>query len=432
MNVEVIKTYILTILVIISLLLTFAIWNYQPNYDFLYNDQTEYVNEVNLGGEEKTKRDIIVPDSIVFHDYNNYYGFKNPYAQQEFYERMTEWTLHDPYTETIESIPNYDYQIDIHFPQKLPIEIVKNLYDVNEEDELPTWSFQQLYISVDPEDESMKAHFLSINNEEQLTFTINSASDYKEVWPFFGTNDQLEPYVIFEDGKRPIYLPANKPEIRGQTFATDQISPTLLVNALFPNKDDVTPNFGEQYYTDGQRGMRRLEDGNLAEFINPIHLKVHHTNSLELLNLSLKSINEHKGWTDDYRLVNINEADDTIRYRMYYNDLPVFNNHELSVIEQSWRDQDLHLYQRPLFKLDSLFPTDITELASGEDLIYYLNNNEIYSPENIENIQLGYYLRSSESSDESISFKPSWFIKYNDRWLEVSHDDVYDLEEGGG
>src|SRR5699024_8084635 len=49
----------------------------------------------------------------------------------------------------------------------------------------------------------------------------------------------------------------------------------------------------------------------------------------------------------------INEIDDSIKYRMHYNDFPVFSSQDLSVIEQSWRDQDLHLYRRPLFSLDN-------------------------------------------------------------------------------
>lgn len=431
MNVEVVKTYILTILVIISILLTFAIWSYQPNYDFLYNNQTEYVSEVSLGGDDKTKREVIVPNSIIFHNNNNYFGFKNPRDQHLFYESMDGWGLDNPQLETVTGAPSYDYQIEFSFTQELPTEVIRSLFEMDEKEVLPHWSFQRLFISLDIHDETMEAHFLSEDNEKRLNFTINGTNDYKDVWALFEKNEQLAPYVVFEEGKRPLYLPADKQEIRSQTFAAEKISPASLVNALFANKDDVTPNFGEQYYTDGQRGMRLLEEGNLAEFINPIHLKAHHTDPLELLELSLQSVNEHKGWTDDYRLVNINEVDDTIKYRMHYNDLPVYNNKDLSVIEQSWRDQDLHLYQRPLFNLDNLFSADMIELAAGEDIIYFLKSNETYKTENIENIQVGYYLSHSEKSEKSISFKPAWFINYNGRWQEIDNADVYEFEEGG-
>src|SRR5690625_6624366 len=104
MKLEVIKTYILTILVLVSVLLTFAIWNYQPNYEFLYNNETEYVNEVDLGGaDDKVKRDVIVPTSIIFHHDSNDFGFTNPRDQHLFYEDMAEWVFENPEIEIAES-----------------------------------------------------------------------------------------------------------------------------------------------------------------------------------------------------------------------------------------------------------------------------------------------------------------------------------------
>ena len=76
MKLETFKTIILTILVGISLLLTFSLWNYQPNYDPLYPTSSNYVNEVDAGGIEETKRSIIEPINIVFHYDGETYGFE--------------------------------------------------------------------------------------------------------------------------------------------------------------------------------------------------------------------------------------------------------------------------------------------------------------------------------------------------------------------
>src|SRR5690625_762980 len=430
MKLEVIKTYILTILVLVSVLLTFAIWNYQPNYDFLYNNETEYVNEVDLGGaDDKVKRDVIVPTSIIFHNDSNYFGFMNPRDQHLFYEDMAEWEFEDPEIEVAESEPGHMYQVELTFTRHLPAEIIRSLFVIDEDDQLPEWSFQRLFISIDNTEEAMQAHFISEDNDEQLTFSINGSNAFADVWAMFQGDERLERYIAFENSKHPIYLPTEKLDMRSQTFAIKNIDSYLLVNALFSNKDDVEPNFGEQYYTDGQRGMRILEGGDLVEFINPIHLKVHHTDQLELLESSIEHINNHSGWTDDYRFANINEIDDSIKYRMHYNDFPVFSSQDLSVIEQSWRDQDLHLYRRPLFSLDNLFTMDTITLASGEDIIYYLESNGNYSLDKIEKIQVGYSLSYSGNSRENVTFKPAWFMKYNGNWSEIHFDDIY--EKGG-
>src|SRR5699024_6232338 len=125
----------------------------------------------------------------------------------------------------------------------------------------------------------------------------------------------------------------------------------------------------------------------------------------------------------------LKDIDDIIKYRLHYNVFPVFSSQDLSVIEQSWRDQDLHLYRRPLFSLDNLFTMDTITLASGEDIIYYLESNGNYSLDKIEKIQVGYNLSYSGNSRENVTFKPAWFMKYNGNWSEIHFDDIY--EKGG-
>lgn len=431
MKIETIKTYILTILVSISILLTFAIWNYQPNYDFLYNNQTEDVSEVDLGGLEKTKRDVVEPVSILFHNNDFYYGFTDPYDQKLFYQDMEDWILDDLNLETIPNLPTYDYQVEVIFPQPLPAEVIKNLFTFNDEHDFPTWSFERLLINLNNDTSSLEAHFLSTNDTEQLTFSVNDTSAYNNIWSLFQGDERLESYVVFDEGKKPIYLPESRLKIKNQTFKTEEIKPNLLVNELFTDQDDVKSNIGEKYYTDGQRGMRILDDGRRIEFINPIHLPVHDTDLLELLDLSVQSINAHKGWTeDDYRFVGFNEAEDSIRYRMYYNGYPIFNHNDLSIIEQSWKNQQLHLYRRPLFSLNHLFETD-NELASGQDIIFYLKNNERYGVEYIEDIQVGYHFSFSENNTTNVTLRPAWFMSYKGNWIEIIMDELDEYAKGG-
>src|SRR5699024_6444399 len=122
---------------------------------------------------------------------------------------------------------------------------------------------------------TLQAHFISEDLKNKLTFVVSDSSAYHEVWSLFQNKERLESYVLLEGSENPIYLPENPLEMRTQTFAVKKIDSSLLLPALFANKDDVKSNFNfnERYYTDGQRGMRISDEGHLMEFINPIHLK---------------------------------------------------------------------------------------------------------------------------------------------------------------
>src|SRR5699024_11125501 len=82
-----IKSYILAILVLISLLLTFSLWNYKPNYERVFD--TDYVDEVNLGGTKKTKAEVVKPESIIFKRNDNYFSFNQPTEKDDFTKRCS-------------------------------------------------------------------------------------------------------------------------------------------------------------------------------------------------------------------------------------------------------------------------------------------------------------------------------------------------------
>src|SRR5699024_12426676 len=91
MNYETIKSFILFVLVGISFLLSFILWTYQPKYDLLYD--TSYVHDVDGGGSEKTKNELIQPGRIIFHTDEQISVFKKPTERQRFFQELASWVL---------------------------------------------------------------------------------------------------------------------------------------------------------------------------------------------------------------------------------------------------------------------------------------------------------------------------------------------------
>src|SRR5699024_5016890 len=80
-------------------------------------------------------------------------------------------------------------------------------------------------------------------------------------------------YLPLEESPYPIYVPEGEVELLGKSITFNTIDPELLVNVLFTNPSAVSqsysPEAGETYFTDGQRGLRIFEDGSKMEFVDP-------------------------------------------------------------------------------------------------------------------------------------------------------------------
>lgn len=425
MNFETIKTVVLTLLVAFSLVLTFSLWNSQPNLDYISN-HPEYVNEVDIGGREESKKTIIQPDHIVFHLNDKYYGLETPNRKLNLYKQMLDWELDHLQMRDTGGLPMDDEQVEVIFPTTLPAEVIRNLFTVSDRDELPTWSFKNFYITFQQASQWLKITIPSTDGQQKIEYTVKNTSAYNHLQSLLASDEELSEYVLFADGRDSIYLPLETVKMKNHSITVQTIDSYLLVNALFTNPSNVRPNIGEASFSDGQRGMQILNEGRNMEYINPIHSNGEFMNPLLLLEQSLDRVNEHKGWTNDFGLVDIDILNNAIYYRMHYEGYPIFSrmrDNDVSVIEQRFLNQELHLYKRPLFKLDSLLGGETIELTSGRKIIEFLKANDYYDQKRISDIKVGYKLIYLEGTSYSLTLVPAWYMKYRGNWIEIRVDE---------
>src|SRR5699024_10297327 len=110
------------------------------------------------------------------------------------------------------------------------------------------------------------------------------------------------------------------------TATISRIDQIALVNALFSNHSAVRRNVidDETIYTDGQRQMSVIYNRRLMKFVNP-YQSYEPMSPNDLLERSIKDINDHNGWTDTYHLQEIDLVNNQIQYQMYYKGYPVYN-----------------------------------------------------------------------------------------------------------
>lgn len=430
MKYETIKTFILVILVCTSLFLSFVLWSYQPNYDAL--SDPDYVNEVDIGGSEKMKTDLIEPDNIVFHTDEGVHGFERPQDRRLFYNNVTTWILYDQSVKEYDGLPEADQYAEFIFPDKLPIQVIETILTFNEQIELPSWSFDRIYVTTNDDSQSLTFTIPSTDDRVALTAIVEKSERYFTIMDFLTENKSLQEFIAFEEAKTPIYIPKDPNDITEKTLVATMTAPEELINALFPNPSIVTHNLKEAYFTDGQRGMKTDKDKRNMDFINPLAPNFERMDAMELFSHSITHINEHKGWTNDFVFDKMDRSSNSVSYRMYYEGYPIFTGIGNSVIEQSWEENELNEYKRPLIRIGNILSSHNVELPTAEEIITYLSRSSHYDVAHVEDIKVGYMLRHLQDG-RSLILEPKWYILYDGAWKQLNIiDEENNLSSMGG
>jgi regulatory protein YycH of two-component signal transduction system YycFG len=436
MKLEVIKSYTLAILVGISLMLSFSLLSYQPiDKDAKLDDEDELLNEeqINLGGTEESRKSLVQPTQIIFDINDTYYGFTSPVNRQILYEDMTSWVLYNLHISEANGPPNHENQVEVIYPDELPLAIVPSLFTVNDMEQVNNiegdFSFQRLYITFQS-DHSLTLTFLSTDGKTQLIAEVNNAQKYNLLLDYVSTLENLEEYAMLEKEKSSIYLPAGPIKALGYKGLMSKLEPEILKNALFKDPLGVYETKSidnEIWYQDSLRLMQVFDNGLNMSFIHPQETQnLNAVTFLELFDQSIAKINGYKGWVQDYNLESINLMN--IRYQMHFRGYPVFNYEGLATIEQKWVNNELEEHRQPLYRISSPVSDQTYQLDSGEAIISYLKDNPTYELEKVEDIQIGYRLGYQITTDEyaeaiTLSLTPGWFIKIEGDWVQVNLDE---------
>jgi regulatory protein YycH of two-component signal transduction system YycFG len=440
MKFETVKTFILILLIGTSLLLTFGLWTYQPNLSPL-NDE-ELVNEVNIGGMEERRSTMVQPNTIVFHYYNGHFGFDDPSSQHELFREFQSWEMDN--LEIGEADPERtpeDHEVEMLFPEDIPMEMITRIFSIEEDtEEMPSWSFNRMYVTFDQESLSLMVTFLSIDERSKASAVITNSDQYNELFSRTNSREDLTELLVLNEEENPVYFPREIDPLTRHSLSVTHTSADMLVGALFTNPSivnrSVSPNInlGGSYYTDGVRELSVDQGGNTMEFFNPATVDYPRMDMTQLMRISIEHINDHGGWTGEYNLLEMDRAMNQITYQMYYDGYPVFNNFQMTNIVQEWRNQNLYRYDRPLFHLNNSLGTEETEIRSGEGLYDYLLGDESeYNLENITDISLGYDFTYHDSDlNDYVTLEPSWFMEYNNSSQEIQFGKNDDTPIQGG
>jgi regulatory protein YycH of two-component signal transduction system YycFG len=428
MKLESIKSYTLATLVGISFLLTFSLWSYQSNSPYLEEERLVNEEEIDLGGTTETKKTVVQPSSLIFNKYDNYFGFIDPNQREDLYHDIQTWVLYNFRISDANREPNEDRQVEITFPDALPMDIISSIFTVNNVDEIDmpeNVMFKRMFISL-KSSHTLTFIFLSTDGKTQVKADVNNTQKHELLDNYMTSLSGLEEYTKIDDAGYPIYIPMSPIKITKYYLDSVEIEPEVMKNIMFLDPSEVLENVSDDneiWYQDGQRSMRVSKNKLSMEYIFPQDTAYNPMTVMDLLEKSINRINSYKGWTDDFRLESVSTAENNVRFQMYYEGYPVFNTDHLAIIEQSWINDEISEQRRPLYQITDPYPESFT-LESGRDLINYLKSHTSFDLAEIQDIQVGYRLFHMENLGNSgtLTLIPSWYIKVNDEWQPITID----------
>lgn len=142
----------------------------------------------------------------------------------------------------------------------------------------------------------------------------------------------------------------------------------------------------------------------------------------ELLFQSVDFINEHGGWTDDFRFTYLNPITRTIKFTLFTDGLPVYGDVSgMTEILTTAGNNRMFKYVRPYYSFDKtlLIEREAVEMPAGIEILQKIKEQKKVDIERIEDVAMGYILVQDFERNLFI-LEPHWFYLINNQWYRYT------------
>jgi regulatory protein YycH of two-component signal transduction system YycFG len=432
---ELFKTVLLFLLVIISGVLTWHLWTYQPAYDEIEN--TEYIQQDIMISPKRELEDHLRPTKIFAHQEKGHYGSTKEEHIAKWMAEMKKGSFYN-FRNISESVSKEEFLTFMHekdsleliYPDTIPIQTFQLMFQVNEKS-LPSIYFDHLVLKFKKgQEEDVHAYFVDYERRKIYEASVENLikEDLERINQRF--EHEYMKYLAYNiNDVRTIFLPKGPIEINRIQYYTDKIETEKFRDALFSDPSYVRKESlaYEDLYTDGSRLLEIDSTINVMVYVNPINIQNDNMESSHLLKRSFSFVNDHGGWTDTYRFTSWDRNKQEVVYRLYEDNHPVFNSQGMTEIYQRWGSTEIIRYSRPIYRFIKL-PLDSypVKLTAGDEIVQKIEKQPKFNPLLLKDVVVGYKLIREDPASKVVSLEPAWFYLYNQTWYEVDK-----REEGG-
>lgn len=451
MNYEKFKSILLTVLVAISIFLTYSLWTYQPRYETI-EDQDSPV-KVTVG--EKRPEDELVPSLIkpfklLYHQADKTLGTSNQKEIDKVMEDIGTWNVYDfsqvqLNEQDLKEVSKGENRIEIIFPDNVPLSVYSQILNLDSSS-VPKADFDRLIIDLNDKGlDSSAVFFLPKEADKGGASVYTARVDQNSVNAFASRylkklslqyTEYME-YALTDD--RTIYLPLAKDEYISYQYFTDLDSIEDYKNALFIDGKSInlSSNGNVDTYISVYNLMTVNKNYNTLSFVYPTEEKADPWPSSYLLTETMSFVNDHGGWTDkNFQYFSINPDQNKVTYRLFVQNLPVFNDQGMAEITETVGNSSVSKYSRPYFTLDfsssdfSSSAVSKEKLPSGSSVITMLQDAKSIDLDSVQDIVVGYKMTRNPEDSRKLNFEPSWYYKYDGNWIRLDTEQKEDVLNG--
>ena len=418
--IEPVKSVVLFLLVMLSVILTFIIWTYTPDYKII--EQTE--GKEILIGSQKRMEDIIRPYKAIYRFDEEFTGTASNGAMKDIMKAFQGWNVLDLVPVNNNLTANYvnemirtNNRMTVFFTGEIPYSAFSSIFQFADK-EIPETTFNRMIIDwTNYGNKELQIFFISSNNKTLMRSRVS----LQNTNPFI--RDVIEPaktYSAFKeierDGFTSLYMPNDKIESTKYMYTFIEEPLESFKNVLFPNPNIVQRSIESAMTEKYQDGKSRMTVDSNLKSLTYVYPAVESSAIIEpskLLKDSFEFINEHGGFTADYRYVSKNTNKNQLEYQQYLQGLPVYSDQVISKITTVWGDNVIFRYKRPYYSLVFDIPTEkeIKELPSGVEILEKIQQLNNFVLSDIDDVVVGYYLKQDSTS--IMTLEPCWFVVHN-------------------
>ncbi len=428
--IEPIKSIVLILLVILSIILTFSIWTYTPHFEM-----NEPLPPVDVSIAEKKKiSEIIKPYKTVFNFDDMLRGTTSQTDIDAIVDEMTEWQIsnialvnNDFQAEDLSKLLRKKNRFTLYFHGEVPLTVYENVLKVDEIN-IPEILFDRIVVDWNPANSEMDIYFVSRANkmlysakakaEDLRGFNRSILPKARELAEYREVNPNSSSFVA---------VPTGPVETKSYTYIEDENSPDRFRDALFSDPNAVwrsrVGSNKEEFGDDYAMMSVDLERKTLKYFLRATESRELAIPSELLLN-TINYVNEHEGWTDEFRYTSIEPESRTVKFRLFLDGLPVYTDSSSSTeIVQKWGKDQIFSYNRPYYTLKTPFVVKSELLPSGIDIAERLSKLITLDFDTVEEIAPGYFMKHDLVKGIFI-LEPTWFYLMKGNWNRFSPESL--------
>ena len=426
-RIEVIKTIVLILLVALSITLTFSIWTYTPKYPTIEQQPT-----VDISISKKSDiTDVIKPYKLLFNFEEGLKGTADPVEIDEVVGGLKSWKISE--LKLVDR--NFDEKklarfvrkknrMSMLFPAEVPLPVYSNVLNF-EGLNIPETTFDRIVVEWNSMSTAINMYFISRENKLLYEAKANVVDVQNFQQSILTRGNSYGGYAEIDPENTPyIAVPVDKIELLRNTYSQGEISPSRFRDALFRDPNAVKRSQVEANSNEFQDDRAIMTINTLTkdlDYVHPTEKSKELAIPSELLFNTFDFINEHGGWTDDFRYSHIDPLSRYVEFQLYVHGLPVFSDTTSTKMEQTWGEDRIYRYMRPYYTLDSSLPseTEVKVLPSGLKVGETLLGSKEIDFSLVEEIIPGYYMKHDREHN-LFMLEPSWYYSINDNWIRFS------------